>query len=215
MKLCYYKILGVSAGASQEEIKKAFRLLALRLHPDCNPLDPDANGRFREVLEAYETLSDSARRAHYDSLRGYRGSPSRPSGLGTAEGVGTQDSFQDILKEAFGIQFEAPGVVRGNDLRFDLQVPQSVAIRGAYERISYERRMFCTTCRGNGRKVPLPSCGACHGTGELEEHCSLRVWIPAGAGQGARLRISGAGDRPFPWGRAGDLVILLHIVENK
>ena len=214
MKVCYYKILGVPARASQEEIKRAFRLLALRLHPDCNPLDPEANGRFRQILEAYETLSDATRRARYDTLRGYRRRPKRTPGLHREEAVGTGDSFQDIFKEAFGVQFEAPGAVRGSDLRFDLQVPRSVAARGAYERIRYERRVFCPDCCGNGRRVPLPTCGVCHGSGELEELCSLRVWIPAGVSQGARLRIAGAGDRPSAQGRAGDLVILLHVVEN-
>lgn len=215
MKVCYYKILGVSARASQAEIKKAFRLLALRLHPDCNPLDPEATGRFRKVLEAYETLGDSTRRVRYDTLHGYRRRSRRSSALHREAAVERGDTLQDILKEAFGVQCETRGTVCGNDLRFDLQVPRSVAAKGAYERIKYERRVFCASCTGNGRKLPLASCGACHGTGEQEELCSLRVWIPAGAGQGARLRIAGAGDRPSPWGRAGDLVILLYIVESR
>lgn len=210
MKACYYKILGVSARASQADIKKAFRLLALRLHPDCNPLDPKANGRFRKILEAYETLGDSTRRAQYDTVRGYRRGSKGPAGWQREGPVETDTTIRDILKEAFGVQVETSATVRGNDLRFDLQVPRSVAATGAYERISYERRVYCSSCG----KVPLASCGTCHGTGEIEELCSLRVRIPAGADHGARLRIPGAGDRPSPRSRAGDLVILLHIVEN-
>ncbi len=75
--ICYYKILGISIRASQDEIKKAFRMLAFRFHPDMNPADPDAARRFREVLKAYETLVDPRLRGKYDSLRGYSGRKGR------------------------------------------------------------------------------------------------------------------------------------------
>lgn len=215
MKNCYYKILGVSVHASQEEIRKTFRMLALRLHPDHNPLDSNAAGRFREVLEAYEVLIDSRKRFKYDCLHGYRQTKGRSHHRSHETFVETDASFGDILNEAFGIHFDSPRISRGNDLRFDLQLPRSAVAGGAFEDIDYERRTFCNSCTGNGRKVPLSSCEKCHGSGELEEVCSVKVWIPAGARQGARLRIPGGGDRPSPWVRAGDLVILLHIVEGR
>lgn len=214
MATCYYKILGISAKASQEEIKRAFRLLAFRCHPDRNPGNPHAGRNFREALEAYETLSDPLRRNRYDKLRGYarNGNGNRKRNNATSRGNGT--SLEDAIREAFGVEVNSARERRVNDLRFDLQVPHSVLKKGTYEWIDYGRRVFCDECMGNGRKVPLHSCKKCKGEGELEEVCSLRVWIPAGSVQGNRFRISGAGDQPLPWSRAGDLVILLHVADQ-
>jgi len=101
-----------------------------------------------------------------------------------------------------------------SDLRFDLQVSRSSVINGAFEWIAYDKMVFCDECASNGKKRLNAACTRCSGRGALEESCSLHVWIPPGSMQGSRLRISGAGDRPSPDARAGDLVILLYVTEN-
>jgi molecular chaperone DnaJ len=214
MKTCYYQILRVSLKASQEEIRRAYRLQALRCHPDQNPHDPNAGQRFRETLEAYETLIDPVRRLKYDQLKGYSEKRSRGAQRvhGSSRGPGV--SVQQALKEAFGIECADSRVSVVSDLRFDLQVPRSSVINGAFEWIAYAKMVFCDECVSKGRKRLNAACARCSGRGALEESCSLRVWIPPGSMQGSRLRISGAGDRPSPDARAGDLVILLYVTEN-
>jgi len=212
---CYYKILGVSSKASQEEIKKAFRLLALRCHPDHNRGDPHAGKNFVKALEAYETLADPVKRHRYDKLRGFSNNRNGARRKNSAGSQGRQSSIRDAVKEAFGIEFASVKERIINDLRFDLQVPRSALSEGMYESIDYCRVVFCRECMGNGRRAPRSSCKKCRGDGELEETCSLRIWIPAGTEQGSRLRISGAGDQPMPSSRAGDLVILLHITDKR
>lgn len=211
---CYYKILGVSTKASQEEIKKAFRLLALRCHPDRNPGDPHAGKNFIEMLNAYETLIDPLKRHKYDKLRGYSNNGNGTRKRNNAGSHCSETSLQEAIRETFGIKFAGVKERMINDLRFDLQVRRSVLSEGTYESIDYCRLVFCCECMGNGRKTPQRSCKKCNGDGELEETCSLRIWIPAGSAQGSRLRISGAGDQLVPWNRAGDLVVLLHIADK-
>ncbi|MGA7875220.1 MAG: DnaJ domain-containing protein [Desulfoferrobacter sp.] len=213
MVTCYYKILGISFSASQEEIKRAFRLLAFRCHPDRNPDDPRAGEHFRRALEAYETLVDPIKRKKYDRLKGYveRGNGTRERSRTSSQACAT--SLKDALKEAFGIQYGLRERVV-SDLRFDLLIPSSALLEGTYEWIDYARLVFCCECMGNGRKSTSYSCEKCHGNGEFEETCSLRVWIPPGTMPGSRLRISGVGDHPRPGSRAGDLVILLHTADR-
>lgn len=215
VKSCYYKILGVSVRASQEEIRRSFRMLALRWHPDRNPQDPRAAERFREALEAYETLIDPSRRGQYDRSRGYgKGRARGKSAHGSAEDRAKR-SYRDIVEDVFGFQFEKTIDSRsGYDLRFDLQVTRSSLGEGFYEQIDYVRSVFCKECFGNGRRSPAQSCRQCYGTGEIEEECSIRVWIPAGAENGSRLRIHGAGDWRSPGRMPGDLVVLIVIIEG-
>jgi molecular chaperone DnaJ len=213
----FYKVLGVSVRASQEEIKSAFRMLAMRWHPDRNCGDPDAADRFRKALEAYETLVDPEKRGQYDRSRRKRNGKSNGGSRRREQEVpGEADDFyREVLKDAFGIDIELFRQDRGYDLRFDLQVPRSALAAGTYEQIFYKRWVFCSRCNGDGRKRTVRSCSSCNGNGEMEEDCSLRVWVPAGSEQGARLRFSGAGDRLTPNRPPGDLVILLHVVEDK
>lgn len=211
---CYYKILSVSIRASQEEIKSAFRLLALRWHPDRNSRDKQAAERFREALEAYETLGDPARRRQYDRLNGYKSSKSSSNNTrGPVRKDEQEASLHDMVEEAFGIRFEHLRERPTYDLRFDLQVSNDAARAGTYESIEYRRWVFCEGCLGRGARNGSGGCEACNGSGGVEEDCSIRVWIPAGSEDGSRLRVSGAGDRPEPGCRAGDLVVLVQIVD--
>lgn len=211
---CYYKILGVSTRASQEEIKRSFRLLALRWHPDRNPQDPKAAEHFREALEAYETLVDPGRRGKYDRSRGYGRVRARPytRSFGTQGPV--RESLKDIVEESFGIRFEPNnGARRGvYDIRFDLQVSKDSLGSGIYEDIVYNRSIYCRGCVGRAGRHSPRECKECNGSGEIEESCSVRIWVPPHCEHGARLRVSGAGDCLSPGAPAGDLVVLILLV---
>ena len=218
MASCYYRVLGISVRAGEDEIKRAFRLLALRWHPDRNPDDPFAAERFREALEAYENLIDPTKRGRYDKARRYPGAKTRTRHRKRRPGSGSPRAasytLEEILSELFGVDFSHPKQHRRNDLRFDLQIPRSAAVEGTHEEIVFHRSVFCRMCLGNGSRTPASGCMDCHGRGELEESCSLKIWIPAGSQQGTRLRIRGEGDRSSPQVPAGDLVICLHIFEG-
>ena len=216
MLSCYYKILGVSVRASQEQIKKAFRELAFRLHPDRNPRSSSAAEQFRRILEAYEILTNPATRNDYDQRRGLAAKGGAAARNGKAEC--RYSPRDEILREFFGVSLDTLGVrgARNGDLRFDLQVSRGAAETGSYEWIDYHRLVYCRECRGkqrNGEKA-AETCRQCRGDGELEEKCSLRIRIPAGSRQGMRLRIPAGGDRLQPGDPAGDLVIFIHLVED-
>jgi molecular chaperone DnaJ len=219
--VCYYTILGIPIRASQEEIKRAFRVLALRWHPDRHPDEPRAAESFRKALEAYETLVDPLTRTRYDRLRGYN-KPSRKAQRDLSfddeevpRARKKKSSINEVLREFFGVDIDA--VIRNGvtDLRFDLQVPRSVACTGLCEEIRFSRIVFCSACRvGNGKgRKRAGACASCNGDGEIEEPCSMQVRVPAGIEHGARIRIQGAGDRIAPNIPPGDLVVMVHIVE--
>lgn len=216
---CYYRILGVSIEASQEEIKGAFRKLALRWHPDRNENDAHAAEHFRTVHHAYEHLMDPQKRRIYDRENGYK--PSRNSTSSEFcqwEREGEETSFADVLREAFGIRSKRASTTNSSrhpyDLRFDLQIAREEADCGAYEWIQYEKRVFCA-CRNGGSSMLSGTCGYCGGEGTVLSKVSLRLKVPPGSQDGSRLRITGAGDQFIETGQTGDLVVLLHVVENK
>lgn len=208
MARCLYKILGVSVYASQEEIKKAYRLLALRWHPDRNPDDPLAGARFREVQEAYEELVDPLKRHRYDRGRGKRRQGKKTR---RPDEVDEDPSFEDVFSQFFGIRFAGARGENRTTLRFDLEVSLHMALHGATDEIEYERMVFCRRCSGNGKESPSPGCGLCGGIGAVEERCTLTVKIPPGSRNGQRLRVPGAGDQLHRRMPPGDLVIVLHV----
>ena len=213
-KTCYYKILGIQVRATQEEIRSAFRYLAMKFHPDRNPGNPGAAERFREVRRAYETLKDPASRGKYDRQRGYKRSKrtvSESSWTDIHSEGGEASSFDEIFQDLFGIGKREVRTSQICDLRFDLQVSRgALSNGGCHEEISYARAVFCRHCN-NGRRRPV--CQLCGGSGEYEETCSLRVWIPAEIADGTRIRVAGAGDFLFPALSPGDLILLVQIVE--
>lgn len=211
---CFYTILGVPIRATQEEIKKAFRLLALRWHPDRNSSDSGSAERFKEVLEAYETLVDPGRRRQYDRVRGYGRQVRSKRGSSGVASRGGSDSLRDLVQEAFGIQFEGPRQQKRNDLRFDLQVSRGALSEGTLESIEFHRWMFCEDCAGKGHRARRGTCGRCKGDGGREECVSLLIRIPGGSEDGDRVRISGMGDRVSPGVAPGDLVVLLHAFDG-
>jgi DnaJ-class molecular chaperone len=208
---CFYKILGVSTQASQEEIRRAFRLLALRWHPDRNPDHPGAARRFQEAFAAYETLMDPIKRRRYDRANGYRKKDRQRHSNWGPEDV-AQPSIEELLREMFGITPVPWREGRVCDLRFDIQVPHRLLDAGTMEHIQYERRVLCKECSGGVRKGRADRCESCGGSGEAFESCALDVWIPAGSEEGKRIRIPGMGDLTGGNKCPGDLVVLVHVI---
>jgi molecular chaperone DnaJ len=214
-KTCCYKVLGIPVRATQEEIRSAFRYLAMKLHPDRNPGNPAAAARFREVRKAYETLKDPASRGKYDRLRGYRRSKRQAYDASWtdihSEG-GEASSFDEIFQDLFGIGKREVRTNRICDLRFDLQVPRGALLNGGFhEEINYVRTVFCRNCINGSSKS---GCEWCGGAGEHEERCSLRVWIPGEVADGTRIRVAAAGDYLFPALLPGDLILLVQVIEG-
>ncbi|HEX67839.1 MAG TPA: molecular chaperone DnaJ [bacterium] len=170
----YYEILGVPRDASLEEIKKAYRRLALKYHPDRNPGDKEAEEKFKEISEAYAVLSDPQKRAQYDRY-GHAGVEEMGfRGFTDFSEIFTSDIFQDFrdLFETFfrGTPFMAEEVrERGRDLRFEITITFEEAARGAEKTITIPRYTTCNLCGGSGvkRGAGWRTCPRCRGRGEI------------------------------------------------
>lgn len=165
----YYETLGVSRDADEAEIKKAYRQLALRHHPDRNPGDKESEERFKEVNEAYSVLSDPEKRAQYDRFGtvGVTGRGFDPSDLG----FGT--IFEDLFEGFFGGAPRGPrsrGRARqGEDLRYDLEISLEEAAAGLETKVQVPRFESCQACRGSGQEpgTKRAVCPTCHGHGQV------------------------------------------------
>lgn len=173
MKRDYYEVLGVPRNASQDEIKKAFRSLARKYHPDVNK-EADAAERFKEINEAYEVLSDSQKRAMYDRF-GHQ-TPGSGIGFDPFEGFGT-DPFSTIFETFFGgaTRGSSRGAQRGADLRYHLRISFEEAVFGCEKEIAFRRPDTCPTCHGSGIEPGTSpvSCPRCHGSGEIRQRSPL------------------------------------------
>lgn len=164
----YYSILGVSRDASQEEIKKAFRRLARKYHPDLNQGDKSAEEKFKEINEAYACLGDPVRRANYDRY----GTPEGPTGNGFGFETYTTftDIFEDIFEGFFGsFGFRKNKPTKGADLRYDITITLEEAARGVEKTIKFSRWETCGTCNGSGIKPGSEPiiCSSCGGSGYI------------------------------------------------
>ncbi|HEX5220103.1 MAG TPA: molecular chaperone DnaJ [Verrucomicrobiae bacterium] len=173
----YYEVLGVSRDASEDEIKKAYRKLAVKFHPDKNPGDKHAEEKFKELGEAYEALSDAQKRAAYDQYGHNAFDPRMRAGRGAG---GFHDPF-DIFREVFGgggsifDEFFGGGrgdptqPQRGNDLRYDLEITFEEAALGTEKEISVTKPERCDVCDGTGSEPgsKTRTCGTCNGRGQV------------------------------------------------
>lgn len=171
MKRDYYEVLQVSRTATGEEIKKAYRRLALKYHPDRNPGDKEAEEAFKEAAEAYEILRDPRKRQLYDT-HGHAG----VSGNGFSGFSGSEDifsAFGDIFEDIFGFggqrQRRGHGPGRGSDLRYDMQISFMDAAMGTETEISIERLEKCEKCNGSGEAEgnETITCPSCQGRGQV------------------------------------------------
>ena len=186
----YYEILGVDRGVSEEELKKAYRKLAVKYHPDKNPGDKSAEEKFKELGEAYEVLSDAQKRAAYDRY-GHQafGAGGGSASAGAAYGGGGFHDPFDVFREVFGAGGGNGGGIfgsifeeafqegggrrssrgRGADLRYDLQISFEEAARGCEKEISITRPEVCETCSGSGAAAgsKVQTCPTCRGNGQV------------------------------------------------
>ena len=175
----YYEVLGVDKTASDDEIKKAYRTLAKKYHPDLNGGDKECEVKFKEVNEAYETLSDPQKRARYDQF-GHE-DPRAGAGGGYGDFTGGFSGFDDIFSSFFGGGFggaqRARGPERGNDLRYNLTITFEEAAFGCEKEITVNRDEKCEECDGTGaRKGTQPTqCPTCHGTGQVQSFINTPI----------------------------------------
>jgi molecular chaperone DnaJ len=195
----YYDVLGVERGASESDLKKAYRKLAMECHPDRHPDDPAAEERFKQVSEAYAVLSDSEKRARYDRF-GHAGLGGPGGGPGAD--FGDLGNFGDLFNDLFGDIFGGGGGrggsrrgrgQRGADLRYNLEISLDDVVNGCEPRLKIPRMNRCGTCSGSGAaEGSKPSrCGRCEGTGQLVfQQGFFRVNRPCDACGGAGEVIS-------------------------
>src|SRR2546426_3397476 len=152
IKRDYYEVLGVSRTASAEELKRAYRQLALQFHPDRNPNDPQSEARFKEVNEAYEVLSDQSKRQRYDSF-GHAGTQGMPGfDFGGAGFGGINDIFDMFFGQAAAGRART-GPRRGADLRLDLRLTFEEAVFGVERELTIPRAEPCSACQGTGAEA--------------------------------------------------------------
>ncbi|MCX5879775.1 MAG: molecular chaperone DnaJ, partial [Deltaproteobacteria bacterium] len=186
----YYDVLGVPRDAGEEDIKKAYRKLAMRHHPDRNPSDQEAEERFKEAAEAYEVLRDQGKRAIYDRY-GHDGL----AGTGFRGFSGFDDifsNFGDLFEEFFSFGSKTGRRTRakkGNSLRYDLELTLEEAFAGREEEISFKKWTSCETCRGSGMKAGTErkACTTCGGRGQIfrsQGFFQISTTCPACRGEG-------------------------------
>ena len=200
----YYEVLGVGKTASEEELKKAYRKMAVKYHPDKNPGDKSAEEKFKELGEAYEALSDPQKRAAYDQMGHDAFDPRRRAQSGGAGFHDPADIFREVFGNSGGIfeeLFSGGGggrrqdprsPQRGDDLRYDLELTFEEAVRGCEKEISVTRLMSCDRCSGSGADgTPRKrTCATCGGRGQVVTSrgiFSLAQPCPRCSGQGQMI----------------------------
>jgi curved DNA-binding protein len=237
----YYEVLGVPRTASEDDIKKAFRKLARQYHPDVAKTKKGAEEKFKEVNEAYEVLSDPAKRKKYDELgpNWKQGAEFRPPpgwGQGTpftrgrpGHGgdfefeFGGTTGFSDFFEQLFGSRRRGGATTggfaqedfaeRGRDVEGDIMVTLEEAMSGSVRSVSLRRSVPCENCGGTGEKNGR-ICPTCGGSGHVTKTETYQVKIPAGVMEGQRLRVAGRGEAGAHGGTAGDLYLRVHLARH-
>ncbi len=213
----YYKVLGVSKSASAEDIKKAFRKLARRYHPDVNPGDKKSEEKFKEINEAYEVLSDVTKRRKYDTLgpnwQEQFGYPSAAGGRTSNFRGSTMDynsaGFSDFFEALFG-RSSASTRKAGEDIEQRVEVTLQEAYSGGLRTFNIQSTETGAVCRGT-RVVAGKSCTNCNGLGTLARSKRIQVKIPAGVDNGSKIRVAGEGQAGSGGGPRGDLFLVIGV----
>ncbi|MBX2847618.1 MAG: molecular chaperone DnaJ [Acidiferrobacterales bacterium] len=189
----YYEILGVNKSVDEADLKKAYRRLAMKHHPDRNPDDATAEAKFKEAKEAFDVLSDPEKRATYDQF----GHAAFEGGMGGAGGGAGASGFGDIFGDMFGDIFGGGGGTRqrqrrGADMRYNLSLSLEEAVKGTEVNITVPRMSTCKTCDGSGaKKGSTPkTCGTCHGQGQVriqQGFFSVQQTCPHCNGKGSQI----------------------------
>lgn len=187
----YYEVLGVAKDASDQDLKKAYRRVAMKFHPDRNPDNKEAEDKFKEASEAYEVLSDANKRAAYDQY-GHAGVEGAGGMGGGAGGFG---NFSDIFGDVFGDIFGGGGrggPSRGSDLRYTLELSLEDAVRGTSVKIKVPTLVGCKTCDGSGAKpgTKPTTCSTCGGHGQVrmqQGFFSVQQTCPTCRGKGKSI----------------------------
>lgn len=193
----YYEVLGVGKDANEADIKKAYRRLAMKLHPDRNAGDTKTEAEFKDVKEAYEVLSDAQKRATYDQF-GHAGLDAQAGGGRGGPGFNPGDAFGDIFGDVFGDIFGGGGrrgrstVFRGADLRYELALTLEQAVFGDTVNLQLPTLVACTTCEGSGAKPGTKpvTCRTCEGNGQVRMtrgHFSIQQPCPTCRGSGQQI----------------------------
>jgi curved DNA-binding protein len=228
----YYEVLGVSKSASADEIKKAYRKLARKNHPDVNPGDKAAEEKFKDINEAYEVLSDPEKRTRYDQLGpnwkagadftpppGWEGARVEFGDLGDIFGGGGRSSgFSDFFESLFGGRRGARGGaefrMRGQDVEAEIGLALEEAHRGVTRNLSIQAVEPCPDCKGTGSKDGKV-CPTCRGAGAIRRPKSFDVTIPAGVRDGSVIRLAGQGEPGIDGAPPGDLFLRVRIEPHR
>jgi len=235
----YYNVLGVPRNATNDQLKKSYRTLALRYHPDRNPGNLAAEQRFKDITEADAVLSDPEERARYDRLGPlYRSGGAPP----------TPDDLSEVFGRVWDNLWNRSKPTPGGDLRYTLSITLEEVGTGLSREIQVPREVQCSSCQGEGALPQhLEVCTHCDGTGRSKGprllrtqcyHCkgrgqvittpcttcqgaglkgrmdALRVKVPAGVATGQKLKLSGKGNESGNGGPTGDLYVLIHVEEH-
>lgn len=199
----YYEVLGVSKDASSQEMKKAYRRLAMKYHPDRNPDDASAEASFKEANEAYEVLTDSQKRAAYD-----RFGHSAVDGSAGSSGFSSGSSFGSIFEDVFGDIFSGghsnrSHVQRGSDLRYNLELDLEDAVKGANPKIRIPALVNCHQCDGTGARkgTDIIDCVQCGGLGQVTARQGFSPYNKRVRGVEVRVK-SSPNPAPLVGGRA-------------
>ncbi len=228
----YYNILGVKRDASEQEVKRAYRKLARKHHPDVNPGDKSAEAKFKEINEAYEVLSDKGKRQKYDQYGDQWQYADQFAKAGGQRNVywdfspgGAQSSnFEEgDLESLFGDLFRGSRTGtysrrtrprRGRDIEYPIEVTLEEAYHGAKRILSFESQQACSSCGGTGRIQNVP-CSTCRGSGVVAGTKQLEVKIPPGVKDGSRVRIAGKGETGYAGGNSGDLYLITSVKPHR
>ena len=229
-----YEVLGVSKDATQDEIKKEYRKLARKLHPDVNPGDEAAEEKFKQVSEAYDILGDEKKRAEYDRLGQQAFYDNAFDGQGYQRpDFGQGFSFEDLFGDLFsgrgaqgggryrtvftrggGGGFQA-GPMKGGDLSYRLKIGFWDAIHGTETTLEFDRPTTCTACGGQGFNPSTSQvCTSCGGQGQVGVREKIKAKIPAGIDTGQKVRLAGKGQPGLNGGPAGDLYLEIEVAPD-